>query len=709
MNFPGEQDRESLEFGEFRLDRSRRLLLRDGQVVPLPGKAFDVLSVLLERRGETVTKEELFRTVWSGTVVEEGNLTQTIFVLRKALGDSEGQALILNIPRRGYRFGGTVSTAGGAAAPSCEQTTKTQPQIPRPAWWTGVGLAAAVAAVVAVFQAGVFRKDAELRTPARFTVEPPAGVVFREGRISPDGHWLAFIGTDASWRKQLWVRPLDSLAATPLARAEGTPIWSPNSRYLAFADEGLLKKISISGGVPQVICKAPLVIGGSWNRDGKIIFGGETSRSAPEIDIVAASGGEASPLTTVDSKRGESQHVFPVFLPDGKHFLYTIQGSRPEFRGIFISSLDAPDRSVRLNPEVSNAEYASGYLLYARGGSLMAQPFAPSKLRVTGEAVTLMDKIASRASVPGGSFSAASGGMLVVSTPVFGNQLTWFNRQGRRTATIGEPSFYMAPQIAPDEKSIVVEKVDPDSFSPRVWWIPIEGAPSRFTFTPSQYPLWLPDGESIAYATRDTAIHVKPVAATADQKLLLRAGTMPSDGRIPCGFSRDGRALVYTELGPKTGYDLWRLPANGVPEILLNSESNEMCGAISADGRWIAYSSDESGRPEIYVRSLPERGAATGRMWQVSNNGGAWPVWRRDGREVFFLDNERNLIAVRVSAGSGLRFGTPEVLFPTRIHTPDARFDVSADGNRFDIPAETSGSGMPATVTINWTATLNAR
>ncbi len=704
-----------LQFGAFRLDLGRRQLLRDGQAISLPGKAFDVLLVLLQRPGETVTKDDLMKAVWPNTFVEEGNLTQTIFVLRKAMGDSDGQHLIITVPRQGYRLAGTVSA--GAAAPEPLHSVSIVPQrpvrrLPRVFWWTGLAVALALAWWMLIRRSARERMPEAI--PARFTIGTPDGTIFREGRVSPDGQWLAFIGFDTTGRKQLWVRRLNSLTARPLTAAQDTPIWSPDSRFIAFGDQGKLKKIAVAGGASQVVCDAPLVIGGSWGLGDNIIFGGGSEN---EIVFVAAKGGVPKSLTRLDAARGENQHSFPVFLPDGRHFLYTVQSARPEYGGIFVGSLNAPGERVRLLEDVSNSEYApppvsgtgSGNLLFVRGDTLMAQPFTPSSLQVRGEAFTVLDKIVRRASIPGGSFSASRNGVLLVSSPVFGNQLTWFERSGRRMGTIGEPGLYLSPEISPDQKILVVDRMESTTFSTNIWLFPFGGTASRFVFSPAQRPVWSPDGKRIAYETLSTAIYEKPISGKEDETLLLKAGHLPPDGRVPCDWSRDGRFLIYAEIGKQTGFDLWKLPAAGSrqPVVLLNGNSNEFCGVPSPDGRWLAYSSDDSGRSEVYVQSLPEDGPVTGRKWQVSYTGGAWPKWRRDQKELFYLDGEKNMIAVSVAGGDSFEQGNSRSLFATGIQTPDARFDVTADGGRFMIPTETSGeNSMPATVILNWTSAL---
>jgi DNA-binding winged helix-turn-helix (wHTH) protein/Tol biopolymer transport system component len=709
-----------LDFGSFRVDLTKRLLLRSGQPVSLPSKAFEVLLALTQRPGEIVSKDQLMQEVWPDTFVEEGNLTQTIFILRKALGDSDGQSLIITVPRHGYRFAGTVSTTPASAEqPSAGVSSPVRRGILAKAiagrlWWiSGIVLLGVVGTWI-LTRPNIRESQAEPRRVTRFTISSPENTFFREGRVSPDGRWLAFIGVENSGKKQLWVRRLDALAARPLGPVDYIPFWSPDSRFIAFGRDGKLMKIEASGGAPQTICSAGLMIGGSWGSGDTIIFGGAGKGGEPGLFQVPASGGEPKLLTQLDSKRGERQHSFPVFLPDGRHSIFTIQGAKPENRGIYVNSLDSPQTRIRLVPDVSNAEYApasagntnSGYLLFARGDILMAQRFSATNRQLGGEAFSLSDRIVPRASIPGGSFSASRDGILLISSPMFGSQLTWFDRVGQRLGTIGNPAVYLYPQLSPDGQTLAVDVTDSMTFLPYVWLFPKQGTPARFTFRASLRPLWSPDGGRIVFESLNTGIYVKPSGGKEDETLLLESANLPDDaGRIPCEWSPDSRFLLYSQIDSRTGYDLWKLPLSGArkPVALLNSEFNESCGTLSPDGHWIAYASDESGRSEIYVRALPEEGALTGRQWQISYNGGSWPKWRRDGKELFYLDSERKLIAVDVKIGMNFEAGTSRSLFATRIHTPDARFDVTSDGRRFIVPSETSGDvSLPPTVILNW-------
>lgn len=609
------------------------------------------------------------------------------------------------MPRQGYRFAGTLTVI---------EPTVEQPRVVRS---RSIWIVAAIAIVVGFAGWLLARRaspgpDPRFR-PVRFTIQPPDNTAYGEGRVSPDGQWLAFIGIDSLGAKQLWVRRLDSLTARPLVHIEFTPIWSPDSRFIAFGQDGKLKRIEVTGGPPQTICDATLVVGGSWNRDGIIIFAaGRAGVSDLEILEVPAKGGIAKALTKLDPKRRESQHTFPVFLPDGRHFVYTIQSAKPENGGIYLGSLDFPNARNRLLADVSNAEYApaapgdkSGYLLFARSGVLMAQGFDTARLQLRGEPLSL-DKIVPRASIPGGSFSASQDGLLLISAPLTGNQMTWFDRGGKRLGTIGDPGLFLYPAMSPDQQTVAADLTESVTFLPFVWLFPLRGPPTRFALSDSLRPLWSPDGKTIVWESVNTALYLKTVAGSENESLLLEAANnLPDDGRLPCDWSRDGRFLIYSQLDPGTGYDLWRLPLAGTrkPVLLLHGDSNEYCGALSPDGRWIAYASDESGVSEIYVSHLPQEGLVTGRKWQVSYQGGRWPKWRRDGNELLYLDKEKTLVSVHVKTGQSFEAGAPQSLFATGIHTPDARFDVTADGQRFLIPTEVRADGVPPTVILNWT------
>jgi Tol biopolymer transport system component/predicted Ser/Thr protein kinase len=525
----------------------------------------------------------------------------------------------------------------------------------------------------------------------RFTIPPPENTRYSWGEVSPDGRRFAFIAVDTSSKSRLWVRELDSLNARPLAAADLSFFWSPDSRFIVFPHDGKLTKIGVSGGTPaQTICNTELVVGGSWSRDGTIVFGNGVGGGV-EIFQVAATGGEAKPLTRLDKSRLEVQHMFPFFLPDGRHFLYTIQSGKRDYSGMYVGSLDAPDARIRLLDGGSNGVYApafpdgkaSGYLLFARADVLMAQQFDAGNRRLKGEPFSVIDKIGSSL-YP--SFSASAQGVLAAIPRNTADQLTWFDRAGKRLGTIGVPGLHFQPQLSPDENTLAFDQVDDNA---NIWLQPIgrAAAASRFTFNFSVRPIWSADGRRIAFSTYGNGLSMKLFEGTEKEEVLVESG----------GF--------LDRRDPKTGYDLWALPIFGdrKPIPILRTEFNERCGVFSPDGKWLAYSSDESGRNEIYVQAFSASGAA-GRKWQISYTGGMWPKWRRDGEEMFYLAGDSRIAALDVKTVPAFQPGTPQPLFATRVFAPEQRFEVTGDGRRFLVPDDASaGSAAPAIVVLNWT------
>jgi len=366
---------------------------------------------------------------------------------------------------------------------------------------------------------------------------------------------------------------------------------------------------------------------------------------------------------------------------------------------------------VRLLPDISSAEYAplsgtdpaTGYLVFARGDVLMAQRFAARDLRLSGEAFRVLPKVPRSSINARAGFSISSGGVLLTSTPFFGDQLTWFDRSGNRLGAVGNPGVHFYPRLSPDQRTLAVDAVDSEASGIHVWLYPLDsGAPARFALFPSLRPVWI-DGSRILFEGADGKLYVKRTSGGENETVVLDSN-LPNGMRLPCDCSRSGRFLIYSEAAPKTGYDLWMLPLTGkaVPIPLLRGEANERCGALSPDGNWIAYASDESGRNEIYVQAFSDAGLS-GRKYQVSYIGGSWPKWRRDGRELLFLGADRTIVAVNVSLGATVNAQTPLKLFASGMDGPDATFDVTADGQRFILPSAISfRSAEPPGVVLNW-------
>ncbi len=313
-----------------------------------------------------------------------------------------------------------------------------------------------------------------------------------------------------------------------------------------------------------------------------------------------------------------------------------------------------------------------------------------------------------------GPFSASDNGVLLITPPYPGDQVTWFDRTGHALGTIGRPGLHFYGQLSPDQKTVAIDELDPERFLSDVWLFPVSaaGTPSRLTFDGQIRPIWYPDGSRILFEAANTALFTKTFAGTENQALFIGGHLSEDDYRLPCEWSKDGKFLIYSQLNSKTGYDLMLLPASGdrTPRPLLDSQHNEWCGSLSPDGNWLAYASDESGRSEIYVQAFSAANASpvSPRKWQVSDNGGSWPKWRGDGRELLYLTQDRVITGVMVTPGTGFQYGAPQRLFAPGIRTPDARFDVTKDGTRFLVPAEVPQKrNQPVTLIVNWTHPLN--
>ena len=520
--------------------------------------------------------------------------------------------------------------------------------------------------------------------------------------VSPDGRRLAFIATDATGKRLLWVRPLDSLAAQPLAGTDDAnhPFWSPDSRFIGFFAAGKLKKIEVTGGSPSTLCNAPNGRGGDWNRDDVIIFAPDNRTG---LSRVSAAGGEPSPVTTLDSSRQESTHRFPRFLPDGRHFLYFARSGQPENSAIYVSSLDQPQAKRIISTDTNVAYAPPGYLLFPREGTLMAQAFDVASLALTGAPFRVAEQVGYFRTNNEAYFSVSETGVLVYQSGGAGKtQLVWFDRSGKQPSAPGPPGEYSFPALSPDEKRVAIGRSDAQTGGFDIWLQDLaRGIPSRFTFYPGSdvYPVWSPDGSRIVFgSSRDGAwsLYQKLSSGAGSEEAMLKS----SDRIWPSDWSLDGRFILYTQTSPNTLGDLWLIPLFGdrQPIPFLQTKFNERNGVFSPDGKWIAYQSDDSGSYQVWVQSFP-----AGSKWQVSSEGGSLPRFRRDGKELFYLAANGKLMAVEVKANtSGLEFSAPKPLFET--HQTD-RYAVTANGQRFlfSKPVEESASA-PITVILNWTA-----
>jgi len=545
----------------------------------------------------------------------------------------------------------------------------------------------------------------------RFVVSQPEKTNFAGSiSISPDGRRLAFIAT-ADGKDLLWIRHLDSLTAQALSGTEDAsyPFWSPDSRFVGFFAQAKLKKIDVSGGPATTLCDAQFGRGGTWNRDGVIVF---TPSTQSPLYRVSSAGGEATLATALDTSRLETSHRWPYFLPDGRHFLYLVRSSKQEHQGIYVGSLDTQEAKRLAPADLSMAYAPPGYLLFVREGILLAQPFDAGGLEFTGEAYPVAAHVWFDAGFSYGAFSVSENGVLAYdpSGRSQASQIAWFDRAGKSLGSVGPPGVFLQPKLSPDNKRVAVQYNDHQTGTYDILLFDLSrGATSRFTFDPSndQYPVWSPDGSRIVFASDRSGhfdLYQKPSSGAGQEEVLLKS----SSNAFPTDWSKDGRFIVYQSPDPKTKQDVWILPlsADRKPFPFLQSEFNEIQAQLSPDGRWMAYVSDESGNYEVYVRSFPTPSG----KWPVSTHGGGLPLWRRDGKELFYIAADLKLMAVEVKEGATFEPGAPKALFGTRFVsnlTGAHRYDVSADGQRFLMSTRVEETAStPITVVLNWTADL---
>jgi Tol biopolymer transport system component len=546
--------------------------------------------------------------------------------------------------------------------------------------------------------------------------------------ISPDGRRVVFRAGGADSPRRLWIRELDSLELRPLpgteipARPGPAPFWSPDGRWVAFNAGGKLRRVEISGGFPQTICDDE-IYGGAWNRDGVILLGGDSTG----LRRCHAAGGPAAPVT--DLARGEEAHAWPQFLPDGRHFLYTRLSHTLEKTGVFVGSLDAQPVQQETKPLLVTAQQAfyapsesggAGWLLFLREATLMAQPFDPVKLALSGEPVPIAGPIGSLPILRAAFFGVSNTGVLVYRGPgIAQSQLTWFDAQGR-TSAIGGPGDYIRPALSPDATRIAAALTDTQG-NEDIWVLDAtSGASRRLTFDPAtdEGAVWSPDGKKIVFQSNRGGhwdLYVKASDGSGNDQLLLKT----DEDKSPESWSGDGRYLLYITGDPNTRSHAWVLPldgpegAPGKPFPLQQTESRQQHFRFSpgpgGTPRWIAYMSDESGAFEVYVRpfSPDSRGgsSASGERAMASSGGGLYPQWRADGKQLFYRSPRGTMMAVDVTSDTPFQTGVPRRQFDPGPLEGRSDFGVTVDGKRF-LLSMPSGGREPLTVLLNWQAAL---
>jgi len=523
--------------------------------------------------------------------------------------------------------------------------------------------------------------------------------------ISPDGGHLAYVAIRGG-TQQIFLRALDSLEAKTIEGTEGAiaPFFSPDGRWLGFFSGNSLKKISITGGASVTLCNfgaAPN--GASWGANDIIAFSGSAGVG---LSQVSAAGGTPQALTKVDAAKDERFHLWPQLLPGAKAVLFTVITPSQEAR-IAVQQLETGERKILIQGGHYGRYLPSGHLAYVRAGTLMAAPFDLKRLEVTRPAVPVVDRIME--SRTGAQFSISDQGSLVyISGGASGEAktLVWVDRKGAEQPVGAPPRPYAWPRLSPDGRLLAVALQQTDIW---VYDIP-RGNPSRLTFEgASTFPIWSPDGRRIAFASaregKAPNLFWKPADGSGPDERL----TTSQNLQYPATWSPDGQVIGFAEMDAATGLDLWALPlSDRKPRLFLRTPSHEFAPKFSPDGRWLAYGSNESGRPEIYVQPFPGPGG----KWQISTDGGQEVLWARTG-EMFYRSGNR-MMAVETKTQPAFSASAPRMLFEgpyELLPNGSPNYDVTADGQRFLMVKAASPETAPTqiNVVLNWLEELKQR
>jgi eukaryotic-like serine/threonine-protein kinase len=707
-----------VRFGPFEVDIRTAELHYNGRKTLLHDQPFQVLQALLERPGDLVSREELIARIWpNGTFVDyERGLNKAINKLRDALRDTaESPRFIETIPRRGYRFIAPLEiVSNGLPAAVTSETDSAQTHAPRTtrpsservAWFI------AAASVVALMLVLIWWRNSKPPREVRY-FSAPLSFSAKDIAVAPNDRTIAIVGyVESEGKNALWIYEVGSQQARSIAATEGAsyPFWSPDGRTVAFFADAKLKKAEVSGGPVQTICDAPSGRGGTWNKDGVIVFTPD-GRQGGGLYRVLASGETPRPITIPDRARGEDSHRWPTFLPDGRHFLYMAANfsGRNDEDAIFVGSLDSNEKRFVVKASANAAYAAPGYLMFYRDKTLLAQRFDLKHFALTGGPAAVLADVQYLSNVKRAVFAVSDNGLLLAQggSGATISQPMWFDRNGRVLGTVGQPGVYGNVCLAPNGKSAAVSITDIASQNTDVWiYDLLHASTKRLTFDPAidRVPIWSPDAKRLVFTSSrqfNIDLYMKNADGTQEEKSVV------SDdfNKYPNDWSRDGKYILYTR-----GPDLWFVT---VPELksslYLKAVSVLKNGQFSPDGKWVAYGSNESGKWEIYVTSFP---VPQGK-WQVSTGGGEQPRWRRDGKELFYLFLDNKMMAAPVTTGTKFNSGTPVALFQAnpreQVSLNDVFvYDVRPDGQEFLINTKVrQAETRPMSVVLNWDAKAN--
>jgi serine/threonine protein kinase len=529
----------------------------------------------------------------------------------------------------------------------------------------------------------------------------------RDVAISPNSHTVAVIGHLESQRNDtIWIYEPGSQDAKGLANTEGAsfPFWSADGKSIGFFADGKLKRLDLAGGPVQTLCDAPTGRGGTWNQRGDILFT-PSGHLGVGIYRISASGGTPTQVTVPDKTLNEDSDRWPVFLPDGIHYLYSsihLSGQN-SLSSIYVGELDSDNKKLLTHARSNVAYVAPGYLLFYRDQTLFSQRFDAKAIRLTGEAVPVLNDVQFWPRISKAVYAAGNAHLLVAQrgSGAGDSQLLWFDRKGQEIGIAVRSGIHGNISLSPDGKAVATDTNDPVSQNTDIWIHDLGSHGERhLTFDPSidTLPIWSPDGSRMVFASNRGVtfkLYVKDTNGAREEE------EIPQDGpdRFPTDWSRNGKYVLY-ERGP----DLWyvSLPEE-TPTLFLKASSTLRSGRFSPDGRWVAYASTETGRWETYVTSFPE---AHGK-WQISTGGGDQPKWRADGRELFYLSGDGKMMAVPVKTGANFDAGSPVELFqadPREMVATSEEFsyDVSKDGQKFLINTQVKTAQTPMSVVLNW-------
>jgi serine/threonine protein kinase/Tol biopolymer transport system component len=568
-----------------------------------------------------------------------------------------------------------------------------------PLAWAVVGLSSLIALGLIIGFAFALRTPQPAQ-PMRLTAEmgADANLYASQGPsaiLSPDGTRLAFVATDANQKRRIYIRLLDQTQAIALSGTENARnhFFSPDGQSLGFFADGKLKRVSVKGDTSTVLCDAPDDRGGSWGEDGNIVF--TPSFGAP-IFSIAAAGGVAKPITTLDSDVGEVSHRWPQVLSGGKLLLFTASAITGNYENadIVLYSVLSGKRSTLHHGGFYARYLPSGRVVYIHEGTLLTIPVNLERMETTGQPVRVLDNVATNNGTGGAQFSfSQTGNFAYISggTVLQDMYLDWMDRQGNFTHLRRVPAQYFTPVFSPEGKRVAFAM--PDAGRVDVWVYTWESDTlTRLTFDgeSNSNPAWTPDGRRVTYSTIEKGTQSNIYWKRADGGGGILQLTNSKNAKNPFSWRPDGKVLAYAELNPKTRWDIMTLSVGGndasgwkveQPEPFLNGEYDELDPAFSPDGRWVAYYSNESGSFEIYVRPFPGPGG----KWQVSRGGGMTPRWSANGRELFYhtLDN-RLMVADYTSSGDSFTAAGPRLWSPGQFTArgPNRNFDVHPDGQR---------------------------